>query len=154
MGPSVLLIVNPCCLQVERSKSWGPRSGIMHKMVNYEVKIVFQWARGLGWGDEEVSEGDEAREPSRAAVFYRLCPAQGLPIDGVPFTSPPWIRRNAYPSESVIVFWQAPSKVSFFFLMALVCDDTFLTGGKRCLLDEVPLPRVPKALALARRGKR
>lgn len=87
-------------------------------------------------------------------MFYRLCPVQGLRIDGVPFTSPPWIRGNTYPSESVIVFWQAQSKLSFFSLMALVCDDTFLTGGKRCLLDEVPLPSVPEALALARRGKR
>lgn len=54
-------------------------------------------------------------------------------------------------SESLIVFWQIGSKVSFS--NGMVYYDNILTDGKRCLVEEVPFPNLPKALTLARRVK-
>lgn len=48
----------------------------------------------------------------------------------------------------MIVFWQIWSKS--LFLMELVYYGNFVTYGKRCLMDEVPFPSRPDAVALAR----
>ena len=58
---------------------------------------------------------------------------------------------NTRVSESLIVFWQIGSKVSFS--NGMVYYDNILTDGKRCLVEEVPFPNLPKALTLARRVK-
>lgn len=62
-------------------------------MVNYEVKVVFQWASGRGcgvqgWGrgGDEVSEGDAARWPSRASGHsLHVVPCARLPVEGNAF---------------------------------------------------------------------